>query len=325
MKDRGLLDLIISLLPGIMPAGKIKLLEHFEHEEQLYTQTKWYIEELLNCRINSDWDINEIRDRADRIDTVCAMRKINWVSWAEREYPPLLREIYDPPSVIFYRGNLPDPEKSLLGMVGTRRPSPEAAAQAFTLSCGAANAGISVVSGLALGIDAICHRGNISGGAPGYAVLGCGIDGIYPQSNKPLAKKILDSSGAIISEYPPGTRPAKWRFPARNRIIAALSRSVIIVEAPKKSGALITAAFALEQGKDLWVASTGAHLRDTLYDKRGTYNLVQDGAEIIYSHRDIIDKWNMPEDKVNSSVFPSGLKSREELVSFMANFLKIDV
>jgi DNA processing protein len=325
MNDRGLLDLIISLLPGFKIAEKTLLLQAFDEERELFIQSKRDIERLLKREIKHFWDISEIRDRADRIDTICAMRSIKWVSWASAEYPPLLREMYDPPSVIFYRGVLPNPEKSLLGMVGTRRPSPEAADQAFKLACDIGKAGVSVVSGLAFGIDAMSHRGNLCAGVPGYAVLGSGVDEIYPSTNRQLAKRILDLGGALISEYPPGTGPKKWNFPERNRIIAALSRSVLIVEAPQKSGALITGNFALDQGKELWAASSGIR-PNAAFDKRGTEKLAQDGAQIIYRARDILEKWGMEITAGEEDNMVSGGEiCRREFISSLADFLDIEV
>jgi DNA processing protein len=326
MNSRGMLDLYISLLPRLMPAEKVSMLEAFECEDDLVLQTREGMEHFLGRKIINFWDIDKIREQAEQIETVHRNRAINWVSWSECAYPPLLREMYDPPAVIYYRGCLPNPEKSLLGMVGTRRPSPEAANQAYTLAYGVGKAGLSVVSGLALGIDAMSHRGNLAAGVPGYAVLGSGVDEIYPSSNRALAKKILDSGGAILSEYPPGTAPSKWNFPARNRIIAALSRGVIIVEAPKKSGALITAAFALDQGKDLWVASSGLQERQygSLHDKFGTIKLASDGAEIIYTAGDVLEKWNIEfadnDDSVDKQAWDS---TGMELAASMADYLEI--
>ena len=326
MNNRGIIDLIIALLPGLRAGERIKIIDSINNEDELLLKSKRDIEELLNRKLNRNWDINELRDRADRIDTISRMRSIKWVSWLSTEYPPLLREIYDPPAVLFYKGCLPNPEKSLLGMVGTRKPSPEASSQAYKIAYGAGIAGISVVSGLAIGIDSMSHRGNIAGGAPGYAVLGSGVDEIYPSSNRSLAKKILDSGGAIISEYLPGVCPSKWNFPARNRIISGLSRSVLIVEAPKKSGALITASFALEQGKELWAASSGIQPSGTLIDKTGTIKLYEDGAEIIYSERDIFEKWNMEiADNERNVMNNQGITGIKGLVSNMANFLEIEV
>ena len=326
MNNRGISDLIIALLPCIAAKERIKIINSINNEDELLLKSKRDIEELLKRRINRTWDINELRDRADRIDTISRMRSINWVSWTSTEYPPLLREIYDPPAVLFYKGILPHPEKSLLGIVGTRKPSAEASSQAYKIAYGAGAAGISVVSGLAIGIDSMSHRGNIAGGAPGYAVLGSGVDEIYPSSNRLLAKKILDSGGAIISEYLPGTRPNKYRFPARNRIISGLSRSVLIVEAPEKSGALITASFALEQGKDLWVASSGIQPSGTLFDKTGTLKLYEDGAEMINSERDIFEKWNIEiADNERNVMNNQGITGAEGLVSNLAKFLEIEV
>jgi DNA processing protein len=322
MNKRGLLDLIISLLPDLKVTDKLLLLQAFENEEKLFVQSKRSIEEILNHEIRTYWDITEIHEKAGRIDTICRMRSIKWVSWADADYPPLLRESFDPPVVLFYRGELPNPEKSLLGMVGTRKPSPQSAEQAYKIAGNLSMAGISVISGLAIGIDAMSHRGSLSGSAPGYAVLGSGIDEIYPSVNRPLAKRILDSGGALISEYPPGVRPSKWTFPARNRIIAAMSRGVLIVEAPEKSGALITAAFALEQGKDIWVASCGIR-EDAKFDKRGTIKLVSDGAEIIDSACDVLEEWNM-ETGVSRAKAPVGA-NRNELIFSMADFLKIEI
>jgi DNA processing protein len=328
MNRRGLLDLIISLLPGLRAKDRISLVKGFDHEEDFVIQSKRDIEEYLKHEIKTTWDLDVVRAKAERIEVTCRIRSIEWISWAEADYPPLLRECYDPPAVIYYRGKLPDPEKSLLGMVGTRKPTPEAASQAYMIASEAAQAGISVLSGLALGIDAISHRGNLSGGIPGYAVLGSGADEIYPSANRMLAKRILESGGAIISEYTPGTRPFKGNFPARNRIIAALSRSVIIVEAPQKSGSLITADFALEQGKDLWVASSGVqkYAYGSPEKKLGTIKLADDGADIIYSARDVLIKWNnITECGSDMAVTAHCDTGKKEIAVSMANILGIDL
>jgi DNA processing protein len=328
MDNRGLLDLIIAFLPGLAPIDRICMIRAFDREEDIIGQSKMEIEELLGHKLKYFWNIDEVSIRAQREEALCRTRSIKWVSWASAAYPPLLREIFDPPAVIFYRGRLPNPEKPLLGMVGTRHPSPEAASHAYAVAFGVGQAGISVVSGLAFGIDAMSHRGNLLGASPGYAVLGSGVDEIFPSSNKPLAKRILDSGGAVISEYPCGTRPSKWNFPARNRIISALSRSVLVVEAPKKSGALITAAFALEQGKDLWVASSGIQEEQlgSFFDKRGTIRLAADGAEIIYSACDVLDKWSigLTRNDYGASVSVGNASGRDLAVS-LANYLEIEL
>jgi DNA processing protein len=324
MNKRGLLDLIISLLPDLKVKDKLLLLNAFDSEDKLFIQSKRNIEEILNCGLKTFWDITEIYEKAGRIDTTCRMRSIKWVSWTDTDYPPLLRESYDPPVVLFYMGKLPNPEKSLLGIVGTRNPSPQSAEQAYKIAGNISRAGISVISGLAKGIDAMSHRGSLVGSAPGYAVLGSGIDEVYPSVNRPLAKRILDSGGALISEYYPGVRPSKWTFPARNRIIAAMSRGLLIVEAPKKSGALITADFAMDQGKDLWVASCGLQ-EDAKYDKRGTIKLASDGAEIINSACDVLAKWNIETGSSSARTAGGQNTNMNDYINSLANFLKIEM
>jgi len=325
MDDRDFLDLLIAHLPGLCLKDRICLSKVFEREDDLLSRSREDIEVTLGHSLNIFWDINEIRSMAERDVNSCKMRSIQWVSWNNSDYPPLLREIYDPPVGIFFRGELPNPEKPLLGMVGTRQPSKDALAQAYTIARELGQMGISIVSGLAIGIDAISHRGNLDGGAPGFAVLGSGVDQIYPLSNKALAGKILDTGGALISEYPPGTPAYKWNFPARNRIIAALSRSMLIVEAPGRSGALISADFALEQGKETWVASSGI-------EAAGTNRLASDGADIIYNARDILTKWNM-ETSYNNEINANESDRepvaqpyvKQALAASMAEYLGIDL
>jgi DNA processing protein len=142
----------------------------------------------------------------------------------------------------------------------------------------------------------MAHRGNIEGGAPTYAVLGSGVDEVYPSANRVLARRVLETGGALLSEYPPGTGPRKWNFPARNRIIAGLARGVLIVEAPESSGALITARLA-GQDRDLWVSSVGAVAGNEgwarRFDRRGSAKLVENGAGIICNAREILKEWNI--------------------------------
>jgi len=310
MAERGLLDLTISFLPGLSCREKISLCEALGDESDLTKKSASDIEALIGRGLkewNVDWSLRAAQKAAEK----ARLRGISMVSWQSPLYPPLLREIYDPPVLLFFRGRLPDPESPLAAIVGTRKPSPDSAARAFDIARGLGRGGISVVSGLAIGIDSFAHRGNMEGGAPTVAVLGSGVDEVYPSSNRVLALRILETGGALLSEYPPGTGPRKWNFPARNRIISGLSRGVLIVEAPQKSGALITARFALDQNRDLWVASSGvsasvpdasgmdasvpdgAEKRFALHDKRGTSKLADDGAVVIKTASEILEAWNI--------------------------------
>jgi len=300
MDERGLLDLMIARLDsghldGISYREKINLCETFDTEQD-------FLKAMNGSAMNgpamngANRDLDVIRLLAERDEATARLRGINWVSWRSPAYPPLLREIYDPPVVLFFKGSLPNPESPLAAIVGTRKPSPQAVAQAFHIAHDLARSGISVVSGLALGIDTMAHRGNIEGGACTVAVLGSGLDYIYPPSNRTLAQRIMETGGCLLSEYPPGSSPRKWNFPARNRIISGLSRGTLVIEAPQKSGALITAGFALEHNRELWVASSGITFNNgikTAFDKSGTTKLAEDGAGIIRDASDILEAWNM--------------------------------
>ena len=171
----------------------------------------------------------------------------------------------------------------------------------------------------------MAHRGNLEGGAPTFAVLGSGADEIYPSTNRYLAKRILESGGALLSEYPPGTGPRKWTFPARNRIISGLARGVLIVEAPRISGALITARLALDYERDLWVASVGTETEhNVLRDRSGTMKLASDGAKIIVSAQDILKEWNW-ETETPEAEAPAGYEGGRALAFEMAKSLDIEL
>ena len=209
-------------------------------------------------------------------------------------YPPLLREIFDPPEYLYYRGCLPDPEKPAIALVGTRRPSPAASRQAIALGREFAMAGVLVISGLALGIDAFSHRGALEGGGYTAAVLGSSVDQIFPASNRDLARRILKTGGSLLSEYRPGTAPRKYYYPQRNRIISGLARATVIVEAPAGSGALHTARFALEQGRDLFVASAGI----ASPGGEGSRSLADEGCPVISSAAKVLSEWGINADSV---------------------------
>jgi DNA processing protein len=290
---------MIERIPGLSAKDKGKLVKKFDREDDLAVCSKGDIDEIAG-RTLKPWTLDGIRLQAEKDVIAITRTGMGYVSCVEAEYPPLLRELYDPPALVFYRGILPDPERPLAALVGTRRPSSGAAMQAYDLGRALAGAGIPVVSGLALGIDAMAHRGNLEGGAPTAAVLGSGLDQVYPASNRDLARRIVEQGGLLLSEYPPGTRPDRWNFPARNRIIAGLARAVIIAEAPEKSGALITANFALELGRELFVASAG--VASPL--GAGSRKLADDGAAVISGIEGILLDWGLEADTKSEDTIP---------------------
>ena len=309
MATDDLLDLMICRIPGLKPKERVELSNQFDREDDFSVLSKKDIEDILGRALNGlSWTAGQIRSQAEK-DAIRAQKLgIKRVAYKEGAYPPLLKEISDPPVVLFYRGSLPDPEKPLVAVVGTRKPSSQARVRAFELGRELGEAGLPVVSGLALGIDAMAHRGNIEAGAPTVAVLGSSPDMVYPSSNRDLARRILETGGIILSEYPPDTGPQKWHFPARNRIISGLSRGTVVVEAPLKSGALITANFALDQNRDLWMDVTG------LNSKRGggMVKFHEDGAMPLSSVNEILAEWNIADTRTFSDDVKNSRKSRDK-------------
>lgn len=209
------------------------------------------------------------------------------LSYFDEGYPGILRETARPPFMLYCRGRLPWPDTPALAIVGTRYPTGNGLRIAAGFADDAAKAGIPVVSGLARGVDAAAHRGSLLGGGPTFAVLGCGIDIVYPRANKELAARMISGGGGLLSEYPPGVTPTRWTFPERNRILAGLCRSTLVVEAPTGSGALITASFALEEGRDVYVAAPcQGGIRSA-----GSDALVADGAPGVKDFDEIAADW----------------------------------
>jgi len=202
-------------------------------------------------------------------------------------YPSLLREIPDPPASLWTRG---DAEVDVLSepavaIVGARACSGYGRSVARTLATEAAAAGAVVVSGLARGIDGEAHRGALAGGGRTVAVLGCGVDRDYPAAHAELARAIVEHGGLVVSEYQPGVEPAPWRFPARNRVIAGLARATVVVEARERSGALITADFALEDGRE--VLAVPGEITSAL--SAGTNGLLRQGATPVTCAADVLE------------------------------------
>jgi len=214
---------------------------------------------------------------------------LHLIAWNDASYPAALSAIVDPPPVLWVRGNPAALTPRAVAIVGSRAGSPYGLTVAERLAADLSTLGIVVVSGLARGIDSAAHRGALSVKGTTVAVLGCGADVIYPSEHRDLARQI-ESDGAIVSELVPGTPPQKQFFPLRNRIISGLSRAVLIVEAGEKSGSLITARCALEQGRDV-LAVPGNVLSGR---NRGGHALLKDGAKIVESADDILEELGLP-------------------------------
>ncbi len=206
------------------------------------------------------------------------------IGYDDKDYPVLLREISDPPPVLYVKGNPEILNTTSIGIVGTRKPSKYGISAAKYITKGLCSKGITVVSGLAAGIDSVVHFNSLENSGNTVAVLGCGVDGVYPRINRDLAERIY-STGAVVSEFPFGTPPVKSNFPKRNRIISGLSAGVAVVEAGRISGSLITARTALSQNRDVF-AVPGSIFSDK---SRGSNELIKAGAVPLLSVSDIID------------------------------------
>jgi DNA processing protein len=202
-------------------------------------------------------------------------------------YPERLKELHDPPDALYLRGNAELLKLPAIAMVGTRRASTNGLAVARNYAHTFASHGIAVVSGLAIGIDAASHTGAIDANGPTIAVLGSGVDddSLYPRANLGLARRLLSAGGLILSENPPGTHPQNFHFPMRNRVIAALSRATVVVEAPLKSGALITAKYALEIGRDVYAVPADV-TRESAY---GSNKLIAFGAPPLLDPNELVE------------------------------------
>lgn len=205
--------------------------------------------------------------------------------------PPLLRAIPGSPATLWMRGTFPDTDRPYLAIVGTRKASTEGKLAARTLAKALAKRGCVIVSGLALGIDAAAHEGVLENAGPTVAVLGNGLDTVYPRSHEQLARRILERGGCLVSEYPPGTEPFPSNFLARNRLVSGLCIATIIIEAPAHSGTLTTARFALEQGREVLVFPGPARHPNFA----GSHMLLRQGARLVTSPEEVCEDLGIEE------------------------------
>lgn len=244
---------------------------------------------------------DETRAEADRIIEECHKKRIKIITLSDDEYPEMLKYITDPPIVLYVRGSIP--KSNSIAIVGSRKASGYGIETANKMAYNLALSDICIVSGMARGIDTAAHAGALEAGGETVAVLGCGADVPYPPENASIMERIA-GSGAVISEYPPGTPPSTYNFPDRNRIISGMSIGTLVVEAGMKSGSLITANYALEQGRDVFAIPGNINN----YNSMGTNKLIKDGAKLVLSVDDILDELSFG----SSPVVKKARKKKEE-------------
>ncbi len=277
--------LALNAVRGLGPARIRQLLERFETAEEILNHLPHALSGIgIPNGLLSELTHDSLLENAERQLEAAHKAGARVLTLDHQEYPALLREIFAPPPVLFIRGDVSVFKKHGIGIVGTRRPSAYGRNAARFLADGLARADIAVVSGMARGIDTAAHTACLDAGTPTIAVFGCGIDRVYPAENKGLAERII-ACGAVVSEFPPGTRPERYNFPRRNRIISGLSAGVIVVESAKRGGALISAEYALQQGREVF-AVPGTIFSD---QSIGTHELLRAGATPVRDADEVLE------------------------------------
>ena len=276
----------LNMTPGIGPRAAAKLLERFGSAEAVYSATRAELEQLRLAPDAVDSIIGRnLRSTAETEITAVKQLGGDILLLDDGVYPSSLREIYDPPIVLYVKGAWSEClDQPCIGVVGSRKASTYGQNAALMLARDLTQRGITVVSGFARGIDAAAHRGALEAGGRTVAVLGTGIDEIYPRDHKKLAEEILAHGGAVVSQFPLGTPPVSENFPYRNRIISGLSLGVVVVEAAENSGSLITARLAMEQNREVFAVPGNITSRNSF----GTNYLIKGaGAKLVQQWQDI--------------------------------------
>ena len=277
----------LSLIPGVGPRIRQALLARFGSPRAVFEAAPSELREVqgvgskLMRKITAGLQEIDVEEQI----ALCRRHGVDILTESHQQYPRMLREIHDPPGVLFVRGSL-NPEDALaIGIVGTRHGSQYGLRQAERLSASLARAGLTVVSGLARGIDAAAHRGALEAGGRTIGVLASGVLNVYPPEHGRLADEVA-GCGALLSESPPRAEPLGGMFPQRNRLISGLALGVIIVEAPQRSGALITARHAMEQGREVFAVPGHVDCRTAC----GCHRLIRDGAKLVETADDVLEE-----------------------------------
>jgi DNA processing protein len=279
--------LTLGRLPGIGAGTPRALLEHFGSIENIFSASRGQLEKSLAGRCAA---IDAILSGPD---DAALKPELDWLGapqhhllvWSDPDYPPLLREIPDPPVMLYVMGDRRVLARPQLAIVGSRNPTPVGRENARAFAKSLAEAGLVITSGMALGIDGAAHRGALEAGGQTIAVAGTGLDRVYPPRHRDLAHDIA-RHGALVSEFPLGTPPRPENFPVRNRLISGLSLGTLVVEAALQSRALITARLATEQGREVLAIPGSIHSPQS----RGCHALIRQGAKLVETARDILEE-----------------------------------
>jgi DNA processing protein len=290
MLDKEINYLILSSIPKLSERKIKNLLNHFKDVNKILKATKEELEKIPGIDEEIIFYLKEgINKEIEEKIKICEKLNINIVSFLDENYPKNLLRFEDCPPILFIRGKMSEEDSLAIAIVGTRKASDYGRMVSYRLAKELSDYGITIISGLAKGIDTKAHEGAIENNGRTIAVLGCGLDIIYPPENKRLAEKIVEK-GALISEFPLGTPPEKYNFPNRNRIIAGLSLGVVAVEAPIASGVLNTCEWALNYGLEVFACPGPIFKKEC----EGTNRLLKEGAKIVTKVEDIIEELALP-------------------------------
>ena len=279
--------LALRRLPGVGTRTQLDLLEHFGSIENIFSASRGQLEKAL---VGKNQAIDTLLAGPDE---KALKSELEWLSesghhlltWSDPDYPVLLREMADPPLVLYISGNRALLSRPQLAIVGSRNPTPMGRENARAFAKSLAGAGLVITSGMALGVDGAAHRGALEAGGKTIAVAGTGLDRVYPARHRDLAHEIAEH-GALMSEFPLGTPPLPENFPVRNRIISGLSLGTLVVEAALQSGSLITARLAVEQGREVFAIPGSIHAPQA----RGCHALIRQGAKLVETAQDILEE-----------------------------------
>lgn len=280
----------LNMIPMLGPRRISDITRAFKNMEDFLEADREELMQITGISGRLCEHIQKYRGRVDPAAEIAKAKRIGAkiITVSDKDYPELLKQIYDPPPVLYGLGDISTLKYNAVAIVGTRKASAYGKNVAENFARELASAEINVVSGMARGIDSYAHKGAVDAGGPTTAVLGCGIDIVYPPENLNLMKKIMNF-GCVVTSFPFGMRPLSSNFPARNRIISGISLGTLVVEAAQKSGSLITADFALEQGREVF-AVPGSIMSPY---SRGTHKLIKQGAKLVEDVGDILNELRM--------------------------------
>ncbi len=313
-----------NYVSGIGPAKIQALLGAFGSLERAWRATESQLRDIgFDIRAIQSLDETRRTFDLDQYVQLVEASRVGVLTWQSPEYPDLLREIPAAPPLLFVRGGYEPVDRWAVAVVGTRRLSAYGRQVTRDLVAGLVQNGITIVSGLARGIDAVAHRTAVEEGGRTIAVMASGIDKIYPPEHRDLAHTIVDGHGALISDYPFGAEPESTHFPARNRLISGLSLGVLVVEAGEKSGALITAQYGLEQNRDVFAVPGNIHSPVSI----GPNRLIQQGGKLVTRVEDILEELNLKmavDQQVAKAVLPETAEEAALIAQLSTQPLHVD-